>query len=939
MRLARLFLPAAVLLAACSDESAVTPDSDMVPPPTALAVRDAATNGGQPGFYFLQPFVTDGAPTKPLNQDLLPSVEICRLVEITGGRPSERYPEAGTECEAVIQTFEINSFQPTEESFRLNWDTDDTNEPGGLDETHFYRVKVLIGNLELGFFDVNPQRPGANEVFPGVYSANVGSVIPIGFYIEEGALCTATDGTVIECIEFTCELVAQGCTFTLDGDGLGGSPARLGVSIPAQTEQFLTNEFGGAEYETFRFERLADNVPCFTDPDTGEEIVDSPAFGPCVRVTPLGPLGEPSFVKLKETATKSICIDYADVTDANGVRRPYQMLKQGEDGTIKALAAVPSTVCGDPLQTALNDSEPRSVLGRLAQAFRPVTRIFSPRPLRAIDLGRGGEMEEFSTFRYHLGYELQYVEGSGGIGRSGDSPSGPLPKVQAVDEKGIPVGGATVHFAVLPDGNGSVTQMSVTTGADGFASLDAWVLGARGTNTVVASSYGGYTEGCFPLDGVNPCPDEDAEGTVLSFSHMMSHDLRTGAVTFGATAIGDPAALNPAGTTVLQPEAVSTELTLDVTVLDAELTDITALGVPGETVTWKVLDGNGVFVIQNSDGSETRVTELETVTNADGIASVLFQVGTTAGDNTVTATVNGLGSTTFTVVGNPGPAAEVFKVSGDGQVAKIGTTLPADLVVEVQDEYDNVISGAVVTWTTDGGASITDDGNSATFTLGSTAGDYTATATFGSLSAVFTATACGPGLGLGTASVDGVLDSDEWFCAKSEDLEVNLGGGLVEAKIYWMNDSENVYFGVWVNGADKVNSLRIDFDNEGDGVFVAGEDAINFDPSLAEADRYTDEYLTVQCANRSQAGCGGLDPVAHGSGAFDNASGVTVYEFSKPLDSGDAEHDFVLADLNANPLGVGISGFVTFRVGNGAKGNTQWPGFRVPHFFELYPVF
>ena len=117
MRWARLFLPAAVLLAACSDDSAVTPD-------------------GSPGMYFLQPVETAGEPTAPLNRDLLPSVEICRLIPITTGPPSERYPRAGTACEedGVIKRFEANSFQPTEESYRLNWDTDDTNEPDGLSE-------------------------------------------------------------------------------------------------------------------------------------------------------------------------------------------------------------------------------------------------------------------------------------------------------------------------------------------------------------------------------------------------------------------------------------------------------------------------------------------------------------------------------------------------------------------------------------------------------------------------------------------------------------------------------------------------------------------------------------------------------------------------------------------------------------------------------------
>jgi hypothetical protein len=119
---------------------------------------------------------------------------------------------------------------------------------------------------------------------------------------------------------------------------------------------------------------------------------------------------------------------------------------------------------------------------------------------------------------------------------------------------------------------------------------------------------------------------------------------------------------------------------------------------------------------------------------------------------------------------------------------------------------------------------------------------------------------------------------------------------------------------------DKVNNVRFDFDNDGSGNVAAGDDAIDYD---AGTDAFSDEYLTAKCANSNQSGCGAEDKVSQdGAAAVGNDGTWTVYELSHPL-AGTPGEDFIRAA--GDPLGF----YLTLRVGNGAQGNTQWPGFRV----------
>jgi hypothetical protein len=138
--------------------------------------------------------------------------------------------------------------------------------------------------------------------------------------------------------------------------------------------------------------------------------------------------------------------------------------------------------------------------------------------------------------------------------------------------------------------------------------------------------------------------------------------------------------------------------------------------------------------------------------------------------------------------------------------------------------------------------------------------------------------------------------------------------------VRWQHDGTNLYFLVLVeqSSLDKVNSLRLDFDNELDGP-TADDDAIGYSPG---GGGFIDEYLTDRCINRSQSGCGSTDTVStDGEGAIGNDGTYTVYELSHPL-QGTPGEDFVLSS------GESVGVFLTLRIGNGAQGNTQFPGFR-----------
>jgi hypothetical protein len=143
---------------------------------------------------------------------------------------------------------------------------------------------------------------------------------------------------------------------------------------------------------------------------------------------------------------------------------------------------------------------------------------------------------------------------------------------------------------------------------------------------------------------------------------------------------------------------------------------------------------------------------------------------------------------------DPGNATRIEMVSGNGQDATVGTTLPDSLIVRVTDQNGDPVQGVAVAWAAQGGGSVSaasvesgDDGLAGVLrTLGTTPGDQTATATVTGLDGSpvqFTATAVDgpppePGLVITTQPPSAALDG-EVFAADAQPVVRLLGEGGV----------------------------------------------------------------------------------------------------------------------------------------------------------------
>ena len=259
------------------------------------------------------------------------------------------------------------------------------------------------------------------------------------------------------------------------------------------------------------------------------------------------------------------------------------------------------------------------------------------------------------------------------------------PSVRVVDADGNPVAGVTVVFAVTA-GNGSLVNASVTTDANGVATVGSWTLGSTpGANTVVASV-----------------------GTLNS--------------AFNATATPMPGAeyvVTPAATSVV----VGTGVTVTAQLADANHNPVST---PGRIITWSSTNG-GSF----SSGTST--------TNASGQATVTFTASTTAGvTHVATATdgssITGTTAGITTIAGAPSAVTSTITV-GSTALAVNGMTT---ITVIVRDAYGNVVANATpasITLSSSAGSigtvSCVNGTCTATFTAPATSGTANITATIG----------------------------------------------------------------------------------------------------------------------------------------------------------------------------------------------------------------
>ena len=219
-------------------------------------------------------------------------------------------------------------------------------------------------------------------------------------------------------------------------------------------------------------------------------------------------------------------------------------------------------------------------------------------------------------------------------------------------------------------------------------------------------------------------------------------------------------------------------------VLTVRVTDDSGAMESGVSISWSVTSGGGSITPKStSDGS--------------GLASATFTLGQAAGPQTARASAGGT-PVTFTVTAVAGPATKLIKSTGDGQFGNVGTALAQPYAAEVEDQYNNPVSGVKVAWSVSQGG-------------GSLSADTSVSAASGAATVVHT---MGPAAGVqsATATAAGLTGSPLTFTATARSAFVVLGGGNNVPERYtsdlWVHGAY-AYTGTWGFRAADGNSLKI----------------------------------------------------------------------------------------------------------------------------------
>jgi plastocyanin len=146
----------------------------------------------------------------------------------------------------------------------------------------------------------------------------------------------------------------------------------------------------------------------------------------------------------------------------------------------------------------------------------------------------------------------------------------------------------------------------------------------------------------------------------------------------------------------------------------------------GATVTW------------STTAAGASLNPTSAVTDANGIASSAWTLGTVAGSQSARATLSGATGSpvTFSANATPDGALSLAKAGGDNQTAEVGAQLATALQAKVADQFGNGVPGVSVLWAATGASvsapAVPTDGSGVSavnVTLGSAVGPVTITAT------------------------------------------------------------------------------------------------------------------------------------------------------------------------------------------------------------------
>ena len=402
---------------------------------------------------------------------------------------------------------------------------------------------------------------------------------------------------------------------------------------------------------------------------------------------------------------------------------------------------------------------------------------------------------------------LEVVSGDGQSAETGQHLTNPL-IVRVLDQNSAVLSGVTVNFTVSP--SGTLNPTSATTGSNGQASTTLQ-LGSTATTYTVTASVTGLTSVEFTATATEPLRASTLEvvsgdGQSAETDQHLANPLVVRVLDQNSAVLSDvtvnfsvnptSGVLSPTSDTTDSNGQASTLLQLGGTVGTYTVT-ASASGVSSVTFTAtatepppppppvlvattlekvsgdsqtahtsqyltsplvvRVLDQNSAALsdvtVNFSVSPSGTLSRTSTTTDANGQASTALQLGGTARQYTVTASVTGLTSVTFTATATEPPrAARLQKISGDNQSKEAYQHLTNPLVVKVWDQYNNPLPDATVSFSVNPSVGVLNpastttgsDGQASTILrFGKDTGTYTVTVTATGItgSVTFTATA------------------------------------------------------------------------------------------------------------------------------------------------------------------------------------------------------
>jgi hypothetical protein len=218
---------------------------------------------------------------------------------------------------------------------------------------------------------------------------------------------------------------------------------------------------------------------------------------------------------------------------------------------------------------------------------------------------------------------------------------------------------------------------------------------------------------------------------------------------------------------------------------------------------------------------------------------------------------------------------------------------------------------------------------------------------------------------LATPGVDGVYTTK----GNKQPIPINISGAGDMAYLYTLTDCYNTYFALEVPAAqDLQNSLRIVFVDEQTYGGVLPTTQFNAVPIAGTLPARSDDMWMIRRATKKdapvavgtwlledwhvsndctgsnkQSECGAYDVAINGepgqnliagsAGAVTEVNGATVFEFARRFGPAVDPQDFPVPAAVGQSTRVGF--YLVLQMGNGAQGNTEWPGFRLFQPFTI----